>query len=536
MSPTRRSAIWLVAALLATPAAAEVISPRAEAVAVTVYRDDAIPDPAAEDWNGYGLAMISETRTVDLPVGESRLVFDGVADGLIPQTASIGGLPGQVAEQNFDFDLLGPGSLVAHSIGAAVHVVRTDRKTGRESRADAVIRSGPDGVVLDFGAGHIEALQCSGGAERLVFDDVPAGLTGRATLSTRVRVTTPGRYKVRLTYLTVGLAWRAGYVARLAAAGDTLDLTGWITLANHGETGFADAPTGVVAGRLARQAIDLVRPYVARRQSACWPTGTSHHPRGDRPLSERERRILGRGMYGILGQEDMYNQAVPVSVSAYASTKRASESNLGDYKLYTLDEPTTVTAHQTKQVLFLSQPGVRFDRVYVHRLVMEFGCPCLGGVGGGPAVTTLRFENKTAKGLGRALPAGSVSVRRPGAAGGQPDLFVGQPDLRDVSVNEPFELEIGQASDVQVRWRVTTAALFLRHGRYGRRTALEVTLTNAKTETIAAEIRHPIAGHAGFKVVSQSAPHTTKGGDPVWRVPLAAGETATLTYTIEQVD
>jgi len=36
----------------------------------------------------------------------------------------------------------------------------------------------------------------------------------------------------------------------------------------------------------------------------------------------------------------------------------------------------------------------------------------------------------------------------------------------------------------------------------------------------------------GFKVTAESAPHGTKAGDPVWRLPLAAGADRTLTYTV----
>src|ERR1700733_8643869 len=94
---------------------AQVISPGPATVAVTIFSDDAIPDPAAAEWSGEGLAMVREPRTVDLPAGESRLVLEGVADGALPETAAIEGLPGRIAEQNFDYELLGPRSLIEHS-------------------------------------------------------------------------------------------------------------------------------------------------------------------------------------------------------------------------------------------------------------------------------------------------------------------------------------------------------------------------------------------------------------------------------------
>jgi len=515
---------------LAGPAAAEVISAGPDAVAVTIYRDDAIADPAAETWDGYGLAMISETRTVDLPAGETRLVLEGVADGAMPQTAALEGLPGQIAEQNFDYDLLSPGSLIEHSLGRPVQVVRTNPRTGKQTLEEAVLRSGPNGVVVDVG-GQVEALGCSGDLEGLILHDVPPELTGKAALSTLIRVDRPGRYKIRLAYLAVGLAWKASYVARVAQDGASLDLTGWITLANHGDTSFATAPTSVVAGRLARQAVELARRVLAQREIACWPMGNSHHPRGEQLyLAEPEEAPAGMAM-----------PAPPMTAKAAAgmlaedivvtAEKRTQLSELGDYKLYSLIEPTTVAARQTKQVLFLHQAGVQFDRVYVYRLAINTSAE--GAHDQGPTVTTLRLENKPANGLGLPLPAGAVSVRQPRAAAGGGALFIGEPQLRDVAVGEPFELTTGEASDVQATWRVVSFQSFRRNGRDGERAAIEARLTNAKSQPVTGELRHIVGGAEGFKVIAETSPHGTKGGDPVWRLTVPATGEASVSYTVE---
>jgi len=510
--------------------AGDVLSARPDVVAVTIYRDEAIPNPAAANWGGYGLAMINETRLVDLPAGQSRVVFQGVADGTLPQTAVLKDLPGRVVEQNFDFDLLGPGSLIGRSVGRQVQVIRTNPKTGKEAAEAAVLRSGPNGAVLDFG-GRVEALQCGGPPERLVFADIPQGLNGRASLSTLVRVDRPGRYRLRLAYLTVGLAWKADYVARVAPDGQHLDLAGWITLANHDGASFVNAPTAVVAGRLAREAVELARRVVARRTPGCWPMGNSHHPRGETMyLAEDEEPMQARGMMA-------FDRAMRVNAPAMAMPPppapppppRARESDLGDYKLYTLDEPTTVAARQTKQVLFLSQADVAFDTVYVFKAVSSQ--PATGGEVKGPAETTLRLENKAAKGLGRALPAGAVSVRQ--RQGDGPERFIGEPQVRDVPVGEPFELVTGQASDVQVAWRITGLQRYDKAGRHGVRVSVEATATNAKGRPVVAEFRDQVAGRTGYGVVAESQGHGTKAGDPVWRLELPANGEASLTYTAE---
>ena len=111
-------ALMLVLAPSLASAQAIVASPKPDSVAVTVYRD---PDRGAGDafnlnWlNGY--ALISETRRVRIPAGESELRFEGVAGGIIPQSVIVSGLPGGVVERNRDALLLSPGTLLDNLAG-----------------------------------------------------------------------------------------------------------------------------------------------------------------------------------------------------------------------------------------------------------------------------------------------------------------------------------------------------------------------------------------------------------------------------------
>ena len=143
--------LGLIAALaLAGPATADVVSSGPASVAVTIYRDDAVPDPAAAHWAGLGLGMITETRDGDLPAGQSRLLLEGVADGALPETAAIEGLPEQIREQTFDYDLLSPGSLIEHSLDRPVELVRLNPKTGAIQRT---LKLGSDALMNPIAVG-----------------------------------------------------------------------------------------------------------------------------------------------------------------------------------------------------------------------------------------------------------------------------------------------------------------------------------------------------------------------------------------------
>lgn len=180
--------VALALVLMPSAAMADAISPAPDSVLVTIYRGSNLP--LDESFHvGNGLALISETRTIEIPAGTSKIVFLGVADAIVPQTAGIDGLPAIILESNFDYDLLTPGALIAKSHGERVRVVRTDAATGREVEREAIIRSGPEGVVLEID-GRAEALDCSGLAEKLIFPRVPAGLADEPRLSMTVRAET----------------------------------------------------------------------------------------------------------------------------------------------------------------------------------------------------------------------------------------------------------------------------------------------------------------------------------------------------------
>jgi hypothetical protein len=515
--------------LLATTAhAADVVSLAPQAVGVTIYRDR--PMRTAElvqlgDDDTSGLALVVEDREVDLPAGRSRLRLEGVADGIVPQSAGTEGLPAPVAERDFDYNLLTPGALVAASVGQTVALVRTSRKTGRETRESAVIRSGPDGVVLDVG-GRFEALGCGGEAEKLVFDRVPDGLSTRPTLSLAVDAPAAGHYRLRLSYLTVRMDWTADYIARVAPGGRTLALTGWITLANRTATAFENAPTEVVAGNLARVPVDIPRADALAREPRCWPAETTH---AGWPAA---RSRLVRAM--SFAQPAPAPAGVMVHEMMVTARKQAIESQLGDYKLYTLAEPTTVAARQTKQVLFLDQPEVKFATVYAHTVEPVDEMPSDSrptDLTLQPADVVLRLDNTVAAGLGRPLPAGSVQLRQLQAVAGGHELLLGEPALdRDVPVGEPFELRLGQASQVTLAERLTSDQP-RPGGRVGQ--TFEVIATNAKAQSVTVEIRHDRAGAGGFKVTAESAPHADRAGDPLWRLTLPPGGGQTLTYTVE---
>lgn len=509
-------------------AQSESVSARPDTATVVIYRDQPVDtvqlmEQSRQPWNRLdreGLALIVETRTVDLPAGEGIIRFRGLATGVVPQSAVLEGLPAHVVERNADFDLLSPASLMEKSVGEVVRVVRTNPATGEQVEKAAVIRAGAQGTVLEID-GRFEALDCSGQTERVIFDRVPEGLGDQPVLSVRTRAERAGRHTVTLAYLATGLQWSADYVARLDPSDGTLDLTGWLTLANFGGTGFPDAPVQVVAGTLRKDVGTVpVEPMVRYQQNQCWPQGTTTFGSGEfanygipPPPPPPPPPAPAAPMMRMAAESAMDEIVV-------TGSRVARQGELGDYKIYTLPEPTTVAARQTKQVRFLEREGVAYERVYRANLLSADD-------ESRPSEIILKLKNEEAAGLGVALPGGSVAVMQPDGAGGV--LLAGQDRFEDKGVGLPVRLTFGQSPDVRVQTRLVKSGSSTRGAMTTDRSEVETIVTNARSEPVTVELVADAAMSRGFRIRSQSLrSRIDDTGYPVWTLSVPANGAATL--------
>ena len=199
----------------------------------------------------------------------------------------------------------------------------------------------------------------------------------------------------------------------------------------------------------------------------------------------------------------------------------ARQGELGDYKIYTLPEPTTVAARQTKQVRFLEREGVAYERVY------------RGGVlnpdeESRPTAIVMKLRNEARAGLGVALPGGSVAVMQPDGAGGV--LLAGQDRFEDKGVGLPVRLAFGESPDVRVQTRLVKSGSSTRGAVTTERTEVETTVTNARSEPVTVELVAAAAMQRGFHIRSQSVrSRVDDTGYPVWTLSVPANGAATLT-------
>jgi hypothetical protein len=424
-----------------------IVSPGPSEVGVTIYRDPSRGDGPIDRDNPNSFAFISETRIVDLPAGPVTIRFEGVAGGIVPQTAILFGADPR--ERNRDAALLSQGGLVDAFTGQQVVVRRTNRATGEVSEERATLRSAADRMVVSTPRGA-EAMYCSGLNQALIYPNAPASLSAKPVLSMTTKDQPGGRATITLAYLAGGFDWDANYVATLAPDGKSLAMFSWLTMVSADETSFIDATTSAVAGRINRS--DETRDSTARDvrgqaeslnvRSQCWPEGTTTSdlrmpiPPSMQPSPFMQMMVPSSMETEVVivtaSKREARVQFSPVAVTAVAE-------NVGDLILYRIPVPVTVAAQSQKQMAFLANTTVKGEVIYR----VSVG----GGGSPGGIEKLFRFTNTRAAGLGRPLPAGKVVMYQ--------DSDLGRHLLGEISVDnkasgEDVEYIFGDAQNVTI--------------------------------------------------------------------------------------
>ena len=486
-------------AATATPplsSAAEIRASAPHDVSVSIYR---APSHGATNLDAdrlEGFALVSETRSISLPAGESRIRFEGVADGIESESAIVTGLPSVIIEKNRDARVLTPAALIEAALGRNVELVRTDRKSHRTTHVAATILTNADHGVLFQTAEGIEALRCSGLRETFLFSPT-SDLRASPTLSVLVRSPRDVTANVTLSYLAHGFDWLANYVVTVAPDGRTMDMAAWVTLANGNGVSFPSARTQIIAGRVNRET-RAVQPYALASGilAYCWPRGSTSDP-AETPVELRAKRG------GFMANTPIAVAEVAVrALSAAAPAQLVHEEQLGDLKLYRVPERTDVRSRQIKQVRLLERKAIPVHVFYARDVIAN------QSFDSSPAWRRIRTRNDIAHHLGLPLPSGRVAsfTSRADSA-----VLLAEAPLRDVAVDEEFEFDLGDAADVQVR-----------------ATAKRVEIRNATRADIDFELALRLPDGTQLATADHSA--SSRNGRPLFELKLPAGGTVVLHY------
>lgn len=426
-----------------------------------------------------GLALVHDRRHVGLSGGVNRVGWRDVSANIDPTTALIesdtapGGI--SVLEQNFNFDLLKPSTLLEKYVGRDVTVVHDRVVPGEPRRETARILSTNEGIVLKY-ADRIET-EIDG---HIVFPSIPDNLRDRPTLVLEVNSSLDRAQDLDLSYLTTGIGWAADYVGVVAPKEDKLDLNGLVTLSNTSGTTYRNARLQLVAGNV----------------------NVTEAP------SLKTMEAIGRAA------------APPAS--------GFRQENFGDYHLYTLQRPTTISDNQTKQVALLSAHAVPLRKTYELRGSGEYYTSAQPDLGDRiPVGVYFAFENKGGE-LGVPLPGGIVRLYKRDSGGAT--QFLGSDRIDHTPRNERVRLHVGDAFDVTARKKQTDFRTVGKPTRPEDESSYEIVLRNAKEAPVDVLVIEPLPGE--WQIVAESAKHVKSSSTTAtWTIRVPAGGQTTLTYT-----
>jgi hypothetical protein len=425
------------------------------------------------------LALIQDTRDIQVQSGRQRIEFQDVSAQIRPETVSLTASDIAIVEQNFDFDLLTPGKLMEKAVGQQITLVRVNPSNGAETREQAQVLATNGGVVLKIGD-RIEVLRDDGLPVRVIFDKVPENLRARPTLSVTLKSAHSGSRPATLSYLTPGLGWKADYVALYDERNSKIDVQGWVTLTNSSGTTYDNAQTLLVAGA---------------------PNMVASPGSGPNDWRQRQER----------------------SNIQRAGTESGNRERLGDYYLYPLAERTTIANNQTKQVSFLDVHGVPAEHGY------EFRNRWLGTYEKPQSARTVySFSTSAHAGLGDQLPAGVLRFYMRDRHGDP--QFIGESKIDHTPMGSTLSLSTGDAFDVKVQ---PTVEKRTRLDVWDWQSEMKYELTNAMPKPVVVKVlQQGLWGDT--RITAESMKSVRRDAETAeWTVTVPANGSATLTATFE---
>ena len=377
---------------------------------LSVWAEDGVQNVTLSVYNG-NLGLVRDVREFNLVVGKNSLVFENVAEKMLPETAILHGSDIQVIEQNYNYNLQTPINIVDASIGKTVKTALVDEATGKTIFDEAkIIDSRYGRSILQFNYG-IE-IDFPG---RLIFDKLPEGLVSVPTLSAQIMTQKGGVQPLTLSYLTKGISWKVDYTAEMLSD-DKLNLWGWITLNNESGADYKNATLQFVAGEV-------------------------NQVNNNSGIQPRAMMLSAKA------------QNADMAVMEKTTALNQMPKELGSYYFYTLPFKTDVLNNQSKQLALLEKKDVTYQKEY--KFVSPFYL--WNGLTGGSfdkqtPDEIVQLNNDKNAGLGEVLPQGVIRFYDKKQS--QNLAFLGENVFAQLAVGEKSELKLGKSFDLTAEGKV----------------------------------------------------------------------------------
>ncbi len=478
----QRPLIAIMATITLTTVNADEITTTADdqtALNVTIYNNN--------------VALIKDTRNVQLATGVNELAFKDVSASIQSESAIVKADKVALLEQNFEYDLLSPDSLLNKYVGKTVTIATTNYVTGEVKQEQATILSNNNGVMLKMG----DKIRRLAGDMSVIYDNVPKNLRDKPTLIMKVDNQGAEKQQLELSYLSNQLNWKADYVANLVDD-KKLNLKGWVTLTNNSGTTYKNANLQLVAGEVNRVA----------------PLQRQHN---------YEVQYMAKA------------KSVPVPMM--------QEESLFEYHLYSLGFPTTIKNKQQKQVSLLEANNVPYKKQLTVIAYDNYGLQRWGNDAEYQDQTVnaqIVIDNKKANHLGMPMPAGVIRSYLNDSKGNM--QFIGEDRIKHTPENETVKLQLGESFDVTVKRKQTRFHQEHIKQQNAVKTnykkevtaSYEVVFKNAKDKEITVQYKDLFSGD--WEIVKQSLNSKKLNSQQnQWNVSVPAKGKTVLTYTVKSV-
>jgi hypothetical protein len=416
------------------------------------------------------LSLIREERTINIAKSLSRVIIPDIPSTIDGTSLHFSSLTDpfavRVLEQNYQYDLVNQGKLLEKYIGKEVEFVRFNEDSKKEFsvfgkllatgwQAQPSYDMGRRSSILTYSGGMVAEI--GGKIEinpvgRLILPSLPEGLILKPQLEWLVENSRTGQHKTEISYLAGQLSWDANYVALLNKDDSNLDLKGWVTLTNNSGTSFKDASLKLVAGD-----VNIVQEEM----------------RGGRMASDM--------------------------VMMKAAEPQFKQTELFEYKLYTLQRHTDINNNETKQVELVSGKNVSSKKVFIYDGLSDqwrswyknYSYRNQGSFGqqSNPKVGVfVTFKNDEKSALGIPLPKGKIRVYKRDDDG--KEQFIGEDQIDHTPKDEEIKLYLGNAFDI-VGERAQTDFKSFAGGRVVEET-IQIKVRNHKIEPVEVMVyEHP---------------------------------------------
>ncbi len=459
--------------------------------------------------------VVRDVVPLDLQQGVNQVRFADTTAHLEPDSVILrdpkSGVKLSIVEQNYRADPVSQGLLLHLNEGKEIEfVVREPSKPDRTVKGK-VIRSG---YTQNLGGGDstqpvVEVdgkLQFSLPGEPR-FSAFADDTILKPTLDWRIFAEKAAKLDAELCYVTRGMSWEASYNVVALEAGDVMDFTGWITIANRSGKVFKDARLQFIAGDVSK---------LRDAENAVYAAATPSR-----------------------GQNVVFDYG--------AARAKVTEEVFDEFHLYSVPLPATLHDDETKQIEFARAEAVKAQRIFIYdgaelrqgmyenwnseriRGNSEYGTLS------NPKIWVVReIKNSEANHLGLPLPKGKVRFYRKDRDGRL--HFTGEDRIGHTARDEILRLYSGNAFDLvgerkQTNFKSDNSADLVTNESF------EIKLRNRKLDE-AVEIRvveHLYRG-TNWEIRDNSAEFSKMDAGTIeFRVTLKPGEERVIKYTAHYV-